>query len=305
VPASAGGTQLAVTILRSDGVSFTFMPLDAPCVAAGESISAGQRIASLARAGVASSAETHLHVGAKRSDLYVDPMTLLAPPNPVVAAPVAEPTPAPAVPAERPAAASAPIPEPVEPPVTVTTGEPVPVTAATGVQVEVESGVQASPGAAAVNAVALAPRGASGQAALGAIAASARVGLGAPATGAPLLAPSALQAPVTKTAASVGPVALLQAQGSALPAVGALAAAPAASSAGNAVSAPGLRLPSASAVASAARQLGHAWLVALLGSLVAAGALWPLWRRQAQPSEEEPRCRISPEGTQVAAAAGR
>lgn len=102
VPASAGGTQLAITITTSGGETLTFMPLADACVSAGDAVSTGERIASIAAAGDASSPAPHLHVGAKRGELYIDPMTLLASPGaaagepPTVEAPVPVETPVPA-----------------------------------------------------------------------------------------------------------------------------------------------------------------------------------------------------------------
>ncbi len=82
VPATAGGTMLAVSVITEAG-TITLMPFSEAHVKRGQSISAGERIGTAAGFGDASSAEPHLHVGLKRGSLYLDPSELLvAPPVP-------------------------------------------------------------------------------------------------------------------------------------------------------------------------------------------------------------------------------
>lgn len=81
VPAGAGQTCLAVTLALPDGRSMTLMPLATASVTAGCSVGAGAAIGEIASAGDGSCGESHLHVGLRRGDTYLDPMTLLAAPS--------------------------------------------------------------------------------------------------------------------------------------------------------------------------------------------------------------------------------
>ena len=81
VPGSGGGTVLAVTISTSSG-SVTLMPLASTAVRAGAEVAEGDAVGELAGGGDSSSAGAHLHVGARKGDLYVDPLSLMAPPAP-------------------------------------------------------------------------------------------------------------------------------------------------------------------------------------------------------------------------------
>ena len=315
VPASSGGTQLAVTIAGAGGVSFTFMPLEDACVSAGEGVSTGQRIAALAAEGDASSSGTHLHVGARRGDLYVDPMTFLAPPAAGASAPTAEPVPAPASDAAenpstvaqdpQPATAVAVEPAPAESPGMAAISEPPAVTA--------PCGAPAGNAAPAASADAAARRAVSASGVSGS--ATARpmtpfgsqsdlaAAFGVPAPASPAGSPAASH-PVSAFQAAPGGAGVSNSSLGWLPpptvSIWQSAGAPS-----SAAGTPGLRMPSAATIASAVRRLGRAWLIALLSALAAAGLLWPLWRRQTHSQEDEPRCCIAPEGTHVAAAAGR
>ena len=80
VPSSSGGRVLTVTLEAPDGARLTLMPLEGACVAAGDHVAAGQRIASLAEDGDVSAGATHLHVGLRHGSLYVDPLSMLTPP---------------------------------------------------------------------------------------------------------------------------------------------------------------------------------------------------------------------------------
>ncbi|MDR3686388.1 MAG: M23 family metallopeptidase, partial [Coriobacteriia bacterium] len=77
VPGVGGATVRAVTISTSSG-TVTLLPLESSAVAKGDSLAEGDVVGTLASNGDGSSAGTHLHVGIKRGDLYVDPMSLLS-----------------------------------------------------------------------------------------------------------------------------------------------------------------------------------------------------------------------------------
>ncbi len=73
VPADGGGTCGAVTVELPDGLRVSLLPLDAVFVSAGETVGRGAAVGSLAATGDDSSAEVHLHLGARRGSVYVDP----------------------------------------------------------------------------------------------------------------------------------------------------------------------------------------------------------------------------------------
>ena len=77
VPTVGGGTAEAVTISTGCG-SITLLPLSDVSVAKGDLLAEGDVIGVVASTGDGSSVGTHLHVGLKRADLYVDPMPVLA-----------------------------------------------------------------------------------------------------------------------------------------------------------------------------------------------------------------------------------
>jgi hypothetical protein len=111
VPAGEGATTLAVTV-ESGEVRLTYLPLSEVSVVAGEAISPGTRLGTLAAEGDRSDPDPHLHVSARRGSLYVDPMPFLCPPaapggegvSESIAAPAALPEAAPASPLAVPAA---------------------------------------------------------------------------------------------------------------------------------------------------------------------------------------------------------
>lgn len=105
VPAGEGATTIAVTVESGD-VRLTYMPLSETVVSAGDVLSAATRIGTLAATGDRSSGESHLHLGARRGSLYIDPMPFLLLPAAPVASGVPEPVPVPAAPAFVPAAPS-------------------------------------------------------------------------------------------------------------------------------------------------------------------------------------------------------
>ncbi len=81
VPGVGGGRVTVVTIETSRG-KITLLPLASVSVSRGDELSEGDAIGSLASAGDGSSAGTHLHVGVREGDLYVDPLGIIAPPPP-------------------------------------------------------------------------------------------------------------------------------------------------------------------------------------------------------------------------------
>lgn len=81
VPGPDGSSVLAVTVLTLDGLRVTCLPMEELDVAAGRVVSAGEAIGSVAGEGDGSSADPHVHVGVRRGETYLDPMTVLrAPP---------------------------------------------------------------------------------------------------------------------------------------------------------------------------------------------------------------------------------
>lgn len=77
VPAAGGGTCRAVTIATDSG-AVTLMPLAGTRVSKGDALAEGDAVGALAESGDGSSAGAHLHVGVKRGDLYVDPLSVLS-----------------------------------------------------------------------------------------------------------------------------------------------------------------------------------------------------------------------------------
>jgi len=76
VPGAGGETMLAMTIRSGDDL-LTMMPLIGASVRRGDTVDAGDRVASVADAGDVSSNATHLHVSLRRSGVYLDPAPLL------------------------------------------------------------------------------------------------------------------------------------------------------------------------------------------------------------------------------------
>jgi murein DD-endopeptidase MepM/ murein hydrolase activator NlpD len=81
VPGVGGGRVMAVTIETASG-KVTLMPLARVGVTRGTQVSEGASVGTLASDGDGSTAETHLHVGVRVGDLYVDPLTVIAVPVP-------------------------------------------------------------------------------------------------------------------------------------------------------------------------------------------------------------------------------
>jgi hypothetical protein len=82
VPGSHGGSVLAVTVEMGDARRLTMLPLERLDVSAGSSVDEGDIAGSLAESGDPSSVLPHVHVSLRAGDLYVDPLTLLALPQP-------------------------------------------------------------------------------------------------------------------------------------------------------------------------------------------------------------------------------
>jgi hypothetical protein len=100
VPAGEGARAYAVTVLTSDGLRVTYLPLRSVRVSRGQALSAGGTIGLLADSGDGSSAEPHLHLGVKRGGASLDPAAFLAsaaaPLPPAASQPVKVPIPGPA-----------------------------------------------------------------------------------------------------------------------------------------------------------------------------------------------------------------
>jgi hypothetical protein len=84
VPAGAGARAYAVTVLTTDGLRVTYLPLTSANVRKGQQVSAGTLVGSLAASGDGSSAASHLHLGVKRGGAPLDPASFLAPPAEVL-----------------------------------------------------------------------------------------------------------------------------------------------------------------------------------------------------------------------------
>lgn len=273
VPAvGVSGTQLALTIERDDGLRFTLMPLGSACVALGALVDVGTAVAEVAAQGDSSSAGTHLHVGARRGELYVDPLEFLD-----AGASTRE--------ASEPEAAGEP---------EGSTGAAQSTTAAAPRATSAPHSVSHSASAAEVASAARSksPEANTAVQPMSERESTARTSIE--------IADSRLSRNTRTTGSGFGEAAAGQ-HGAA--AVGADAA-----SAGSLRSSLGKLLTSATnrSVPAAGRTLSRlvrAWFVAAIALLAAAGALWPLWRR-AQSVEEPGPC-VAPVGGEIAAAAGR
>lgn len=94
VPAGEGAQAIAVTVLTTDGLRVTYLPLASAAVSRGNRIDPGDDIGTLAGDGDASSSAAHLHLGVKRGSTRLDPEAFLA--SPVAASsPLAADRPAP------------------------------------------------------------------------------------------------------------------------------------------------------------------------------------------------------------------
>lgn len=95
VPADGGGTCVAVTIETQDGFRISLLPLDGAYVCSGARVTEGESLGRLAAAGDDSSHASHLHIGLREGDRYVDPAPFLpAMVSPPVSAPASADEPA-------------------------------------------------------------------------------------------------------------------------------------------------------------------------------------------------------------------
>lgn len=264
VPAAGGGQVRAVTIATSAG-SLTLMPLSSASVAKGAELAEGDDVGVLAGDGDGSSAVTHVHVGLKRGDLYVDPLSVLS-------APVASG-------AGVGASAEAEVPASAQAPVTAGAGATQPAHASPGAR---------SPAGGSASASAAHGSASSAVRALRAAVPGARLAPGVSVGGA-----SGIAAP----AVAAGQVAGLSAAQArlALPAPSLHAASALVQPTASLGNLPARAL---AAVTAGARVAG----LASVGVLAAVGCLWPLWRRQQEGSGED--C-VSAVHEDVAAAVGR
>jgi hypothetical protein len=116
VPAGDGERAGAMTVLTADGLRVTYLPLGRLSVAKGASVCAGAVLGDLAGAGDSSSAAPHLHLGVRRGETRLDPLSLLG-------ERAAATGPAPAPKAPRPAGDAAPA-APHAPPSVAHAGSP-------------------------------------------------------------------------------------------------------------------------------------------------------------------------------------
>ena len=250
VPAVGGGTVRAVTLQTAEG-AITLLPLSRVDVAKGDDVAEGAGVGTLAENGDGSSGESHLHVGVKRGNLYVDPMSLLT-------LPVAAPSEGAGAGASAPAHASG-------------------AAGVSSAHAASSSGAQSARMGAGVTVAVPAAAG---------VSAGVRAALHSPVPGA-RLAPGVTVAGATVTRSSFTSLATRAAPTSALgnartsPAGGAQAP-PAAGLTVRELVARVARLVSASA---------RALTLALLGMLAGLGMLWPLWRAAGRKGTGEDRVR--------------
>ena len=265
VPGIGGGTVLAVTIATADG-SLTLLPLSSAEVRAGTELAEGDAVGVLAGTGDPSSSAAHLHVGARKGDLYVDPLSLI----------------------EAPAPALRDAPKPPEPS-PVVHGEP-----AQGLGGEAAA-LQGQP---AARAAAVAPSGVSAVQPAGASAISpGAVGVQSPVSA---MAPGANVAPGVSVAGAVEPPAM---SGSTMEAVS--EAFSAAMGGTSRERSGGGSLAGAIVewvLGMAARGL-QAGARVLAGVLLALAALWPIWRNERRKGTSQ--LSVRPVGDDVAAVTGR
>lgn len=99
VPSDAGGTCGAVTIETPSGLRVSLLPFSEVVVAEGSSVEPGSSLGSLASEGDDSSQVSHLHLGLRRGDAYLDPSGYLTPePTASLPAPTPPSTPTPPAP---------------------------------------------------------------------------------------------------------------------------------------------------------------------------------------------------------------
>ena len=95
VPAGVGLRAWAVTVLTTDGLRVTYLPLERASVKLGEGVAAGDKLGELSGSGDTSSPAAHLHLGVHRGETALDPRSLLgAVQETAPSAPAPVPTPA-------------------------------------------------------------------------------------------------------------------------------------------------------------------------------------------------------------------
>ena len=77
VPAGEGERSWAVTVLTGDGLRVTYLPLRRSSVKKGAEVGPGASLGELASAGDASNSAPHLHLGVRRGEVRLDPLSLL------------------------------------------------------------------------------------------------------------------------------------------------------------------------------------------------------------------------------------
>ncbi|NTW28268.1 MAG: M23 family metallopeptidase [Coriobacteriia bacterium] len=79
IPGPGGGTVLAVTLATEKG-DVTLFPFRSVTVVKGEQVAEGAVLGIIAGEGDPSTTISHVHVGLRRNGLYLDPMSVMAPP---------------------------------------------------------------------------------------------------------------------------------------------------------------------------------------------------------------------------------
>lgn len=77
VPADGGGTALAVTVRDGEGRRVTYLPLTATNVSCNEPVPTGAALGQLAGEGDRSADASHLHLGVRSGEAYMDPAQFL------------------------------------------------------------------------------------------------------------------------------------------------------------------------------------------------------------------------------------
>jgi hypothetical protein len=132
VPAGEGARAWAVTVLTADGLRVTYLPLRRASVSKGEDVGSGAALGELAASGDASSPAAHLHLGVRRGETRLDPLSFLGERAPQAETPL--PTPAPTV------APRSPVPAPQAPAATHPAGVPTSASARMSVSAPVRAG---------------------------------------------------------------------------------------------------------------------------------------------------------------------
>ena len=238
VPAANGSTCGAVTISTAQG-SLTMLPLASIAVARGSELREGDPVGALAADGDVSSRASHVHVGLRRGDLYVDPMGVLATP----------------VPSQDPPAQTEPVTGPA--------AQAAAATARAGSRAARAMAVPGTPADASVPAGSVAPATGNEAAAVHAPLVGEQLASGVSIAGGPVTSPAAAPASsgIEAVPGELGTMVRAETRASA--------------SADTAARASSLAAQLARWSVHAAQVLG----MGAVGVLLALGLLWPLWRR--------------------------